>query len=202
MTNNTKENILIHSGAFPQRTKGKGWTSHTRRLYPWIYKLVSNVNILVARCFYCHQANPYPPPFTKSSKKKKKKKKKKKMTRAAIYLSDNVNKRPMGHNSLTYIFANVCNSFPSLAQQLGYKFDHTIKKVKDYPSLIILTNLVDLESPIPYTKIQSQSFLSTGEEDFKCFYHIWAWPPSCSMMQNLLKKVSTSLRQKAPCEMW
>ena len=31
---------------------------------------------------------------------------------------------------------------------------------------IILINLVDLESPMLYTKIQPQSFLSTGEEDF------------------------------------
>ena len=41
------------------------------------------------------------------------------------------------------------------------------------PNLIILTNLVDLESPMQYTKIQPQSFLSTGvetgEEDFLVF---------------------------------
>ena len=43
------------------------------------------------------------------------------------------------------------------------KFDHTIK---GHSSLIILTNLVDLESPMLYTKNQPQSFLSTGEEDF------------------------------------
>ena len=41
-----------------------------------------------------------------------------------------------------------------------------------------------------YTKIQSRSFRSTGEEDFKCFYHIWAWKPSCSMMHNHLNRVS------------
>ena len=40
------------------------------------------------------------------------------------------------------------------------------KKVKGHPSLIILTNLVDIESPMLYTKIQPQSFLNIGEEDF------------------------------------
>ena len=38
--------------------------------------------------------------------------------------------------------------------------------VKGHPSLIFLTNLADLESSMLYTKIQPQSFLSTGEEDF------------------------------------
>ena len=32
-----------------------------------------------------------------------------------------------------------------------------------------------------YTKIQLQSFLSSGEE---VFYHIWAWQPSCSKEPN------------------
>ena len=40
------------------------------------------------------------------------------------------------------------------------------EKVKGLPSLIILTNLLNLESPMLYTKIQPQSRLSTGEEDF------------------------------------
>ena len=41
------------------------------------------------------------------------------------------------------------------------------KKVKGHFCLIILPNLVDLESLMLYTKIQPQSFLSTGEEDVK-----------------------------------
>ena len=57
---------------------------------------------------------------------------------------------------------------PVLSQQLGYKFDHTIEKVQDHPSISILTNLVyiDFESLMLYTKIPPQSFLSSGEEDF------------------------------------
>ena len=84
------------------------------------------------------------------------------------------------------------NILPVLPQQQGHKFEHTIK-IKGHPSLIILTNLVDLESPILYTKIQLQSFLSTGDTDsylipsFKCFYHIWPRQPSCSVVQNHLK---------------
>ena len=38
--------------------------------------------------------------------------------------------------------------------------------------IIIITNLVDLESPMPYTKIQPQSFLGSGEEYFQEFFTI------------------------------
>ena len=54
-----------------------------------------------------------------------------------------------------------CNSLPVLPQIWPYH-----KKVKDHPSLIILTYMVDLESPMLYTNIQAQNFLSIGEEDF------------------------------------
>ena len=39
------------------------------------------------------------------------------------------------------------------------------KKVKGPVTVIIWTNLVDLESSMLYTKIQPQSFLGSGEED-------------------------------------
>ena len=35
-----------------------------------------------------------------------------------------------------------------------------------------MANLVDLESPILYSKIQSQSFFASGEVDFKEFFTI------------------------------
>ena len=42
-----------------------------------------------------------------------------------------------------------------------------------------------------YTKTEPQSFLGSGEEDFKCFFHhIWAWWPACSMVWNRLNKLS------------
>ena len=73
----------------------------------------------------------------------------------------------MGHNSLTCIFANAMQQSSSIARATGtHKFDHTIKKVKAHPGLIILTNLVDHESSMLYIKSQPQNFLSTGEEDF------------------------------------
>ena len=40
------------------------------------------------------------------------------------------------------------------------------KKVKGQPTVIIWTNLVDLESWMLYNKIHPQSFLGSGEEDF------------------------------------
>ena len=41
-----------------------------------------------------------------------------------------------------------------------------LKKVKGQPTTIIWTKLVDLGSQMLYTKIQPQSFLDSGEEDF------------------------------------
>ena len=40
------------------------------------------------------------------------------------------------------------------------------KKVKDQTRIIIWTNLVDPEYPMLYKKIQPQSFLCSGVEDF------------------------------------
>ena len=73
----------------------------------------------------------------------------------------------MGHNSFTCIFANAMQQ-SSIATATGTQIWPHHKKVKGQPSLIILTNLVNLESPILYTKIQPQSFHSTcaREEDF------------------------------------
>ena len=111
-------------------------------------------------------------------------------------------KKNMGHNSLTCIFANAMKQSSSISITTGTQIWPYHKKIKGHPSLIIFINLEVLESPMLYTKIQPQSFLSTGEEDFYLFCHIWAWLPSCSMMQKHLNKVSTSLRQQAPCEIW
>ena len=68
----------------------------------------------------------------------------------------------MGHNLLTCIFANAMQQSSSIATATGTQIWPYQKTVKGHPSLIILTNLIDLES----TKIQPQSFLSSGE-DFK-----------------------------------
>ena len=43
------------------------------------------------------------------------------------------------------------------------------KKIKYQPRFIIWTNLVDFESPMLYTTIQSQSFLGSWKEDFSVF---------------------------------
>ena len=72
----------------------------------------------------------------------------------------------MDHNSLTCIFANAMEQSSSIATATGTQICPYHKKVRGHPSLIILTKLVDLESPILYTKIQPQSFLSTGEDNF------------------------------------
>ena len=51
----------------------------------------------------------------------------------------------------------------------GCKFWPWRLKVKRQPTTIFWTNLVNLESPMLHTKIQSQNFLGSGEENFKCF---------------------------------
>ena len=43
------------------------------------------------------------------------------------------------------------------------------KKVNSQPTTIIWTKLVELESPMLYIKVQPQSFLGSGEEDFEVF---------------------------------
>ena len=48
----------------------------------------------------------------------------------------------------------------------GRKFDFAVKKVTGQPTVIIWTDLVDLKSSMLYNKIQLQSFLGSGEEDF------------------------------------
>ena len=41
-----------------------------------------------------------------------------------------------------------------------------------------------------YAKIQPQGILGSGEEDFKGFYHIWAWRPSWSTSQDHFSNLS------------
>ena len=50
---------------------------------------------------------------------------------------------------------------------LGRIFD--LKKIKDQPTTIIWIKLEDCVYPILYTKIQPESFLGSGEEDFYAF---------------------------------
>ena len=52
---------------------------------------------------------------------------------------------------------------------MGTQFWPCRKKVKGQPTVIIWTNLVDLESIILYTKILPWSFLGSGEEDLQVF---------------------------------
>ena len=49
------------------------------------------------------------------------------------------------------------------------------KKLKDHSRIIIWTNLVDLASPMLYTKNQPQSFLGSGEEVFEVFFYIYGY---------------------------
>ena len=76
------------------------------------------------------------------------------------------------------------------------------KKVKGPLTVIIWTNLVDLESLMLYTKIPPNTFLVLEKKNFKYFYHIWAWWPSCSVVRNHLNKLAIPSWKKAPCEIW
>ena len=76
----------------------------------------------------------------------------------------------------------LCNILSVLPQQLGQKFDRVVKKVHSHSKIIISKILVDIASPMLYTRIMPQSFLSSGEENFKCLTiflfvcHYWQWP--------------------------
>ena len=83
------------------------------------------------------------------------------MTKPYQAAGGHINRRPMGHNSLICIFANAMQQFSSIVTGTGTQISPYHKKVKGHPSLIILTNSVDLESPMLYTQIQPQSFLNT-----------------------------------------
>ena len=50
-----------------------------------------------------------------------------------------------------------------------YRGANSTLPLKGQPTTIILTNLVEIESSMLYTKIQPQSFLCSGEKDFKAF---------------------------------
>ena len=51
-----------------------------------------------------------------------------------------------------------------------------------------------------HAKIQDHGTSGSGEEDFKGFYHKWAWRPSLSCDLDRLYKLSFSLPKKAPRE--
>ena len=49
-------------------------------------------------------------------------------------------------------------------------------------------------------KCQDNRTSGSGEDDFKGFYHIWAWWPSWSCDLDHLYKLLFSLHKKAPIE--
>ena len=55
-------------------------------------------------------------------------------------------------------------------------------------------------SPMIYANIQPQSILGSREEDFKGFYHIWAWRPSWSTNRDHFSNLLFPLSKEAPYE--
>ena len=53
-----------------------------------------------------------------------------------------------------------------------------------------------------HAKFQDHRFSGSGEENFKGFYHIWAWWPSWSCDLNHLYKLWFTLPKEAPHEIW
>ena len=76
------------------------------------------------------------------------------------------------------------------------------KKAKRQYTIIVLATLVHLSSPMICAKIQPQGILGSGEEDFKGFYHIWAWRPSWSMDRDHFSNLSFPQPKEAPYEIW
>ena len=53
-----------------------------------------------------------------------------------------------------------------------------------------------------HAKFQDHRTAGSGEEDFKGFYHIWAWWPSWSCDLDHLYKLSFPLPKEAPHKIW
>ena len=53
-----------------------------------------------------------------------------------------------------------------------------------------------------HAKFQDHRISGSGEEDFKGFYHIWAWRPSWSCDLDHLYKLSFPLPKEAPHKIW
>ena len=53
-----------------------------------------------------------------------------------------------------------------------------------------------------HAKFQDHRIAGSGEEDFKGFYHIWAWRPSWSCDLDHLYKLSFPLPKEAPHKIW
>ena len=53
-----------------------------------------------------------------------------------------------------------------------------------------------------HAKFQDHRISGSGEEDFKGFYHIWAWQPSWSCDLDHLYKLSFPLPKEAPHKIW
>ena len=89
----------------------------------------------------------------------------------ANILAGTWNKRPMGHDSLIWYkqLLHVCEwhaTSASIATATTTQIWPFRINVNGYSSIIIWTNLLDIESRMLYTKIQAPSFLSSGAEDF------------------------------------
>ena len=68
--------------------------------------------------------------------------------------------------------------------------------------VIIYINFLELESPMLHAKIQDHRTSGSGEDDFKGFYHIWAWRPSWSCDLDHLYKLTFPLPKEAPHKIW
>ena len=78
----------------------------------------------------------------------------------------------------------------------------SLKKVKGHPSIMIWTNLVNLVSLMLYTKIQSQRFLGSGEEHFKCFLPYMGMAAILLNSAEPFEHLTIPLWQETPCEIW
>ena len=68
--------------------------------------------------------------------------------------------------------------------------------------IIIRTNLVELESLMLYTKIQSQSFLGSGEECFQEFLPHMDMAAILFNWAEQFEQIGNTLSTEGPCEIW
>ena len=74
------------------------------------------------------------------------------------------------------------------------------KKVKGQFTVILLTNLVDLKSSMLYTKIQLQSFLDSGEDEYSLLLCVLFYEAILFSDAELFEQIDNTLSTEGP--MW
>ena len=78
------------------------------------------------------------------------------------------------------------------------KFDLDVKKVNGQFTVILLINLVDLKSSMLYTKIQLQSILDSGEDEYSLLLCVLFYEAILFSDVELFEQIDNTLSTEGP----